>query len=683
MPVYNRGRTKIDGSRGRSTDDARMRLIWIASSLLTATSGDVELVIRDPEGRPVANRMVRVVDFAPFPYGGTNPPKMREIMTDAEGRVRAPVEIGLRRLNIRVAGVGFGGTGLFEVRESQIARPDLPRLARFARVEGKVDRALLQPGLHVDVSHSVIPQPRPDDVSVPCDVDGRFVFAEVIPGELHLRLFQDKRQVAVGRIPLFAEPGQPRRDVVLGPPQPRDPAQEREQKATLDRLNWNKSKEEITWVEGTVRNTRGVPLESAEVIVKGVYYGGIRNYSDLRTTRTDTKGHYQIRGPHANFQDSFTVVVRSPGRAPLLAYARGPGWDDAGPRGPLDLTVPDHGGVLTVRVLKDGKPAANVPIALHERGLVERIWSRGTGDQQTLQKLFNPVERTDKEGVARFTDLYPCCYQLRASEDGSGLGVFPIPANEGVARAVVPVVPVVAGEELSITVTLHHEPASATLQALRPDGTPPGHRGITFLFGLRETSAASSMDFDANGIGTHRFTDSGLWAVGLYFRETASPGMPTNWEPFYEGSALLPISPGYTLEAPVKLTCDPHPPGSIQARLIGLDGKPARGTILLVTGYGADQGAIDRAASTDLEGVARFMDLTSGSYRIRGSMEAYPPPYLPLGHGPLPDDATLRDQVVFPAEEVKVRSGTETRVQLQPVKAGYARGGSRRLPARS
>src|SRR4051794_9406539 len=114
----------------------------------------------------------------------------------------------------------------------------------------------------------------------------------------------------------------------------------------------------------------------------------------------------------------------------------------------------------------------------------------------------------------------------------------------------------------------------------------------------------ASMDFDANGIGTHRFTDSGLWAVGLHFRETESPGMPTNWEPFYEGSTLLPISPGYKLEAPVKLTCDPHLPGSIQARLVGLDGKPARGTILLISVSGPDHGAIDRAASTDEEGVA-------------------------------------------------------------------------------
>ena len=174
-------------------------------------------------------------------------------------------------------------------------------MARFARVEGKVDPALFKPGLKVDGSHSVIPQPSLDDVSVSCDAEGRFEFEEVIPGELHLRLFQDQRSIAVERISLLTEPGQTRREVVLGPPQPRDPEQVGQEKDTLNRLNWTKGKEEITWVEGTVRNTRGMPPESAEVMVKGVYYGGIRNYSDVRTTHTDAKGHYQIRGPHSNF----------------------------------------------------------------------------------------------------------------------------------------------------------------------------------------------------------------------------------------------------------------------------------------------------------------------------------------------------------------------------------------------
>ncbi len=645
--------------------------------MLAATFDDVEIIVRDPDGKPVANRMARVVEVPLSPFHSREAPKTQEIRTDAQGRVRFPVGAGLRRLNIRVPGVGFGGTGIFEVWDGHVARPDLPLLARFARVEGRVDPSLFKAGMRVEDSHSRFPEQSADDVSTPCDADGRFVLAEVVPGELHLRLLQDRHPIPLERMVLLTEPGQTRRDVVLSPPRPPDPADDRRRKETLDRLNGTKDKEEITWVEGTVRDTRGTPVEGAEVMVKGVYFPGLRNYGEVRTARTDARGHYQIRGPHANFQEALTVVVRIPGRAPMLAYARGPGRADTGPHGPLDLTIPDRGGALDVRVLKDGKPAANVPVALHEQGLVQRLWSRPNGDVKALNalnKLFHPLERTDGEGIARFRDLYPCLYQLRTSEDGSALYEAPFPGTGGGARGVVPSVAIAAGETLSMTVALHWEDNSVTLQALRPDGTPPGHGGVTFSFGLRETNAMATMDFNDNGVGTFRFTDRGLWGVGLQFRETESSGMPVNWEPYYRGVTLLPVSPAYALESPVKITCDPHRPGSIRARLVGLDGKPVRGTILILSVYGPYPRAFDRAASTDEDGVALFTDLASGPYRIRGSMEAYPPPYIPLNDGPLPDDASLRDQVVYLAEEVKVEPGTEASVQLQPVRAAYVRG---------
>jgi hypothetical protein len=361
------------------------------------------------------------------------------------------------------------------------------------------------------------------------------------------------------------------------------------------------------------------------------------------------------------------------GRAPLLAYARPPGWDDRRPREPLDLTVPDRGGSLTVRLLKDGKPLTGAPVSLSELGMVERLWSWGNDDQRELSNPFNPVERTDDNGVARFTNLYPCDYQVRASAFDGRLGHFPAPGAEAVVRALVPSVAVAAGEELSMTLALHSEPGSISLQALRPGGKPQVQRDLTFFYGLRQTRVMTRLQVDATGLGMHRFSDRGLWAVTLQFTETDSPGTPTNTEPYFEGSALLPISPGYQLEEPVKLTCDLHRPGSIRARLVGPDGKPARGTILLISSFGPDS-VIDSAATTDDQGMVRFMDLSRGSYRIRGSVAAYPPPYAARGTGPFPDDATLRDQVAFPAEEVRVESGTEAHVQLQPVKAGYVRG---------
>jgi hypothetical protein len=650
-------------------------IIWLASSLLTATLDDVEIVVRDPGGEPVANRTARVVEATLYPSHSREAPRTQVVRTDAKGRARLSVGAGLRPLNIRVPGIGFGGTGIFEVRDGQVARPELPRLARFARVEGKVDSSLFRPGMRVEGTHSKLSGHDPDNVSALCDADGRFVFAEVVPGELQLLLFQDRRRVPMESMVLLTEPGQTRRDVVLVPPRPPDPDQERRWKEAVDFPNWTKE-EEITWVEGTVRDTRGAPVEGAELLVKGVYYPGMRNYSEVRTGRTDARGHYRIRGPHVNFQESLTVVVRSPGRAPILAYASGPGRDDTGPRAPLDLTVPDRGGALAVRVLKDGKPAPNVFVALHEQGLVEREWGRASGDMQAfnaLHKIFHPIERTGAGGLARFQDLYPCFYQLRTSEDGGALDEAPFPHAGNGVRAVVPSVAIAAGATLSMTLALHREDNSATLQALRPDGTPPGHRGVTFSVGLCNASASAIRPFD-DGVGTFCFSDRGLWAVRVQFRETESPELPANYEPFYRGELFLPVSPAYPLGSPVKIACDLHRPGSIRARLVGPDGKPARGTILIIAASGPDLGAIDRAASTDEAGVAVFTDLASGAYRIRGSMEAYPPAYLAMGDGPLPEDATLRDQVAFPAEEVKVEPGTEARVQLRPVRAAYVRG---------
>src|SRR5262245_60529927 len=125
-------------------------LIWIASSLLAATFDDVEIIVRDPDGEPVANRMARVVEVPLSPFHSREAPKTQEIRTDARGRARFPVGAGLRRLNIRMPGVGFGGTGIFEVWDGHVARPDLPRLARFARVEGRVHPSLFKPGMRVE-----------------------------------------------------------------------------------------------------------------------------------------------------------------------------------------------------------------------------------------------------------------------------------------------------------------------------------------------------------------------------------------------------------------------------------------------------------------------------------------------------------------------------------------------------
>lgn len=651
-------------------------LVLAASTWLAASSGDVEIVIRDAEGRPAANRKVRIFEVRPSTFNSPDDPGPAEFETDARGGLRVAVEAGLRRLNVRVPGIGFGGTGTFEAIDGRLARPDLPRLARFARIEGRVEPRLFEKGMRVEARHSLAHiGPLPDDFSVPCDAEGRFRFEEVVPGEIHLRLFQGEQRIEIDEGTVFIDPGQELRDVVLGPPRPPDPEEERLEKERNDRLDGIGGKNEIIWVEGTIRDARGRPVEDARVMVMVTYYDGMRRGDDLKTTHTDADGHYQIRGRDFNFMGPLTVMVGARGHAPLLAYAHSPGRYEDRPRPPLDLTVPDRGGSLRVRVLKDGEPLEGAAVTLAEPGLIERVRSPANADLRALLASFSPMEYTDHDGIAQFTDLYPAVYRLHAS----GARSEPGPGVQLLAEAFVPEVAVAAGQDLFLNVALHEEPGPVRFLAMRPGARPLRRRRVLFSLGPGEPTVSAWMNLDEQGIGTQS-SARGLWYLSVRFAETDAPDTPTDTEPFFQGSTLVPVSPAFRLDEPVKVTCDRHPPGSIRVRLFGLDGKPARGTVLLSERGSPELGPFDRAASTDEQGFAGFTDLGSRNYSVRGSLSACRRAYVAMHSGPLPDDARLRDQVAFPAEQVRVESGKEARIEVRPVKVGYVRGRIRPPP---
>ncbi|MHB1562431.1 MAG: carboxypeptidase-like regulatory domain-containing protein, partial [Isosphaeraceae bacterium] len=458
-------------------------------------------------------------------------------------------------------------------------------------------------------------------------------------------------------------------------PRPPDPEEERLEKERNDRVDGIGGKNEITWVEGTIRDARGRPVADARVMVMVTYNGGLRRGDDLKMTRTDADGHYEIRGRDFNFMGPLTVMVGSQGHGPLLAYARDPGRDEDRPRSPLDLTVPDRGGSLRVRVIKDGKPLEGAAVALDDPGRIERVRIPVNADQRALLGSFSPFEYTDREGIARFSNLYPRIYRLSASgaRGGPGTGL------EMLGRAHLAEVPVAAGHDLSLTVALHEEPGPVRFQILRPGERPLRRRRILFSTGLGDQAPSTWMNLDEQGIGHERFDyqgrcPRGLWHLSAQFPDTEASSALTNTEPFFQGSTLVPVSPAFQLEDPVKLTCDRHPPGSIRVRLFDLDGKPARGTVLLSESGSPELGPFDRVASTDERGFVRFTDLPSRNYYVRGSLPAIRRAYVAMHSGPLPDDARLRDQVAFPAERVRVESGKEARVEVRPVKVGYVRG---------
>ena len=62
----------------------------------------------------------------------------------------------------------------------KVARPAIPTLARFARVRGRVAAALLAPETKV----ALLSEPFQEEVgpATPCDEQGRFALADVVPG---------------------------------------------------------------------------------------------------------------------------------------------------------------------------------------------------------------------------------------------------------------------------------------------------------------------------------------------------------------------------------------------------------------------------------------------------------------------------------------------------------------------
>lgn len=88
----------------------------------------MEIVVCDAEGHPAANRKLRIFEVRLSTFNNPDDPGPAEFETDTRGGLRVAVEAGLRRLNVRVPGVGFGGTGTFEVANRRVGRPDSPPL---------------------------------------------------------------------------------------------------------------------------------------------------------------------------------------------------------------------------------------------------------------------------------------------------------------------------------------------------------------------------------------------------------------------------------------------------------------------------------------------------------------------------------------------------------------------------
>ena len=93
----------------------------------------------------------------------------------------------VRQLRVMVPGEGFGSTGPIEVKNGSVTKVEMPPLAKFGSIAGKLDPKLVGPGsfVHIDPENHA---------PVACDASGRFAFGDVPPGRYVVRVTKRRQR---------------------------------------------------------------------------------------------------------------------------------------------------------------------------------------------------------------------------------------------------------------------------------------------------------------------------------------------------------------------------------------------------------------------------------------------------------------------------------------------------------
>ncbi len=638
--------------------------------------GEVEAVVRGPDGLPLADRPILVIPVPEFPNPAAGVIRFSG-RTDRAGAFRLRSFDGVRRLAVQVPGLGFGTTGVFEVTGGKTVRPAIPPLARFARVEGRLGPALLADATHA----ALLSEPFQEAVgpAVSCDAEGRFAMVDVIPGAYRIVARRGDQDIPTAIRVVRPEPGAVLGDVVLEPAPPPSAEDQKASERTLRQLNGDRRKT-ITWVEGIIRDEKGGPLPGASVYLHVEYHGGIRMYEEVKKTTADDRGRYRFEGPLYPSMRTLTVVASAKGRPPAIGYAPGPDASlEEGALKParLDLALAPAGASASVTVVQDGRKQAGGAVRISSVGAVTLANTgyvgRARGDaRDEVEALISRTARTGPDGVARFEGLLPGAFTLvaTASPDPGQLDRVRWPLRPEVPFAIVEGIAAPPGGKVEATLAVHQQPGTVRFRLLKPDGSPVAGRTVSLSFGQVQATSSTSLEVDGQGVGSHDFSSPGLWAVEIRFRDSEVKSFPVREEPYYQAEAVIPVSPGVVLDDPLTFRAVRREQGAIRARLLDADGKPVRGTVMIV---GAGQGEVQQAGTTDAEGVVRFAGLASGKHRLRGIVNGQPPAPRPrLGATRFADEALRGHATVFD-REVVLAPGAEAAVDLRLEPAGYVR----------
>jgi len=623
--------------------------------------GEVDVLVRGSDGKPLAARPVQVVpDAATFRSAGPANARFTS-QTDASGHFRMRWFEGSRQLRVTVPGEGTCSTPTFHVAPGKTVTIETLPMTRLGSISGRLAPKLVVPGISV-VLDPEVQQP------TPCDADGRFEIRDLPPGRYLLRLTKGNPGVRSGQVTVWLAPGGKVDGLVLEEIPPPTPEEIEQEKKFLEQLNGRRGPEDKDelWVEGTVRDVMGRPLAGVDVFVRTAFHGGIRMYEDVRQTVTDARGHYAISGPIHGFVEGLVVIAKAKGRPPAVANAEARSTRNDRPA-KRDLTLAEAGGSASVTVIKDGKPLAGSKVRLEAEGGANIHfgfgWARDAHDaaRTALDAVLAPTAEADRDGVAHFAELLPGLYTARSEGLAHGLAVSP-------------------GREAKATLSSAPARHDVRFQVVRPDGRPVSGQDVSLQFGLGGLANwSTSLKLDENGAGSHSFESAGLWTTVVRFRDAPVNSFPIDEPPYYEAEAQVPVSPALGAVGPIRLVGarrEPKP-ASLLVRLLDADGRPARGAVEFAGAIG----------STDERGEIRFEGLSgqpSGSKPFAsGHIEGpTPPPWSTAGQMPA-DDALRRRFTLVPGAEAAVVPGREETLELRARPLGYIRGKLRPAEGRS
>jgi protocatechuate 3,4-dioxygenase beta subunit len=674
--------------------------------------GKVAVTVRGTDGQPVRNTPVQVWLAPRWPELGPERSMRYDGKTDSEGKIVLRFFPGPGDLIVTAPGIGYGNTGPFEIRPNQTVTPDLPRLAPFGRIAGKVAPALARPGQIVRLGRLYESDGTPLWAWRQTRVDGqgRFVLRDVTPGRHTVYLFDSEQDAATWQnspavksrhtVTVASNPAQ-QEEIVLSPlpPRPTLPTPPTPASRPADANTGT--------LTGVVQDFTGRPVPDATVWAVCSYQGSIRAYHVTLQAQTAGDGSYRMEGVPARFGElpggsgvSISLTVWKEGTPPTFGYTTTRGTQTTAPA--LVLPDPRQGGTLVVQArAADGTPLVGALIQAAPQFApmtpsFSYVGNRSPEESAALRRAIAPHVVTDAAGVARFTGLLADRYSLTAihprptrkpgNSDEEDQVLWSAQFGRGgehlTASAVG--VPVAPGTESRFTLPLQKQSGNLKVRLLLPDGTPVREHSM----GLKIAHASNETDYNVGGASTGGSSNQtgiydfsfaaspGLWRLSARLRPEP-PHTSTDREPLLLGQAVVAYSP-YQEREVLEIALARVEPGIVQFRVVDENGKPVARATVHQSNYAPfpRENETARVATTDENGQLALTNLRSGEMQARAEVpgDAPLPDIVPNQTGPFPTDAKLENRRRWPAVTVGVRPGETTNQTLRALRVGYLRG---------